>query len=146
MPEAGGCKEESRVSPQSNGLIVDRREHRVSFMLSDPREELRVRWLRLSARNPPRVELPPSSDRESVSARLCTPYMLSLGPSDASGEGLRSGSEACGLRDRKKVAGAAVRGSKEAHEEDRGSVGLRGKAGTSGTGRIVETFEGVEGD
>jgi hypothetical protein len=115
-------------------------------MLSDPREELRVRGLRLSAGNPPRVEPAASSDRESVSGRLCMPYMLSLGSSDASGEGLRSGSEACGLRDRKKVAGAAVRGSKGVHEEGRGSAGLRGKAGTSGTGRIVETFEDVEGD
>jgi hypothetical protein len=137
----GGCKDESRISSESNGLIVDRRrEHRISFMLSDPdpRDELRVRWL--SAVNP-RGELGPSSGREMVSARLCTPYMLSLGSPDASGEGLRSVSEACGLRDRKKVAGAAVRGSSEEHE-DGSAEGLREKAGRSGTGRIVETFEG----
>lgn len=68
--------------------------------------------------------------------------MLSLGSADASGEGLRSVSEACGLRDRKKVAGAAVRGSNVEHEERGSAEGLREKAGMSGTGRIVETFEG----
>ncbi|KAF3396093.1 hypothetical protein F1880_007326 [Penicillium rolfsii] len=141
----GGCKDESRISSDSNGLIVDRRrEHRISFMLSDPdpRDELRVRW---ASAVDSRGELGPSSGRGMVSARLCTPYMLSLGSrnaSDASGEGLRSVSEACGLRDRKKVAGAAVRGSREEYEEGGSAGGLREKACRSGTGRIVETFEG----
>lgn len=76
-----------------------------------------------------------SSDRDSTSHRLCTPYMPSLPSSMSSVWELASRSEACELRDRKKVAGAAVRGSKD--EEGWSTEVLRLKDGRSGAGRMV---------
>jgi hypothetical protein len=84
-----------------------------------------------------RGELAASSERDNVSPKLCTPYMLSFMSPGSSIAGSGSSSEACGLRDRKKVVGAAVRGSRDG--EGWSKDGLGGKVGKSGTGRIVKT-------
>lgn len=78
-----------------------------------------------------------NSDRDSVSPRLCTPYMLSLRSPWPSGIGSESNPEACGLCDRKKVAGAVLRGSRDG--EGGSKEDFREKDGRSGTGRMVET-------
>lgn len=84
-----------------------------------------------------RGELAANSERDKVSPRLCTPYMVSfMSPGSSIGE-LGSSSETCGLRDRKKVEGAAVRGSRDG--EGWSKEGLRAKVGKSGTGRMVKT-------
>ena len=82
-------------------------------------------------------ELAANSDRDSVSPRLCTPYMLSLRSPGPSGIGSGSNPEACGLCDRKKVAGAVLRGSRDG--EGGSKEDFREKGGRSGTGRMVET-------
>ena len=121
--------------PRSKGFRVDRRRaFGFSSKSCDPCDGLRVGcnspgWLR--------GELAASSDRDSMSLRLWTPYMLSLGSPGSGGE-TDSVSEACGLRDKKNVAGAAVRGSRGGEGGSKG--GFRGKVGRSGTGRMIQSM------
>lgn len=78
------------------------------------------------------------SDCDSISAKLCTPYMPCLqSPESPESSAAEPGAEssASGLRDKKNVAGAAVRGSRDWDGGSNG--GLRGKADISGEDRMV---------
>jgi len=100
---------------------------------------------RSPAREPSRSDSRPESTREAlpmVSSRLWTPYMLSLGPSvSALQESSRSESRA-----RKKVAGAALRGSDQGGTGCSAAEDLRERGGrTSGTADRM-AGRGDEGD
>lgn len=133
VSEKGGRDGES-CPPYPRGLIVDRR--REPWGPSESSDSCDGLLMGCPSPGIERGELAASSDRDKVSPRLCTPYILSLGsvgsPEGESG----SSSEACGLRERKKVAGTAVRGSRDG--ECSRDV-LRAKVCRSGTGRMVKT-------